>query len=608
MAIIIRRKAVHVPPESPIPEAVAPDLPASDAQPATKTERPVSGLMQADTHFPEGAKPETLDDMIDLLSKDTTLAAKRRRDLISACNSTARLAGRAASDIPANVPALRDLLSRLHPVQGRISKKSLSNIRSGLAAAFELAGIIPPDNRNTPPLPAWTEFLGKATKKHHAIHLSRFARFCSQRQIEPVDVNDEVLQAFRAWLDVRLLANDPKNVVKDTAVTFNAIVKRAGLDIPLLTTALADRHVAHRLNTYPASLGEDIERYLKRLREPDLFSGEGPRRPLRPTSLRNVEANIRQTLDAAVSAGYPPAHFKGLADLVQIDVISAAVHHMIARRGGKLPSGLNNILATIMAIARHYLKLDKTIIDKIAAAQNKVGDQLGMNRPSMSEKSQRRMDQFEARDNIVRLANLPMILLQRAEKNAGNKSGTIDAMIAAAIAILLCCPMRIKNLSTLHMKDDMTLVKEGRNTVILIHISPDKTKGRQAIDAVIEPPYSTVIARYITHHRKHAAGKPSDWLFPAVSGGARTPDHFGGLIKDHIFRHTGLTVNAHLFRHFSAYVFLEANPGSYEDVRRVVGHAKMDTTTSFYAPASTKATFKRYGDVLRSYASERPRK
>lgn len=551
---------------------------------------------------------DTLDDLIAFLNSDKTLTSNRRRDLISACNSTARLSGRPPSDILANIAALRDLFGKLHPDQCRVSKKRLANIRADLAAALELAGIIPADNRDTEPLPAWAEFLNHATAKHHAWFLSRFARFCSLRQIEPANVDDAAVREFRTWLDARVLTNDPKKIVKDTATAFNAIIKRAGLDISLLTTALSERHLARRLGTYPASLGEDIERYLKRLREPDLFSGEGPRRPLRPTSLRNIEAHIRQTLDAAVAAGYPPEHFKGLADLIQIAVISAAVRHMIARHDGKFPSGLNNILATIMAIARHYLKLDKTIIDKIAAAQSQVGDQLGMNRPSMSEKSQRRMNQFEARDNILRLANLPMSLLKRAEKATGNKSGAIGAMIAAAIAILLCCPLRIKNLSNLHMKEDLTVVREGRSVIILVHVSPDKTKGRQAIDAVIEPPYSTVIARYISHHRKYAADKPSDWLFPSISGGPRTPDHLGGLLKEHVFRETGLIMNAHLFRHFSAYVFLEAHPGSYEDVRRVVGHAKMDTTTSFYAPASTKATFKRYGDVLRTYVSKRPRK
>lgn len=602
MAIrIIKRNRNLPPPDALAADATEPDTPEPDKAATCET-------IRVDPAPTETAAPQTLSEVIKRLTQNSVLPAKRKRDLISACNSIARLVGRSPHDLPADVPALRDLISTLHHVQAGTSRKRLANIRADLAAALETAGAIAPSVPACKPGKAWVDFMSRATKQHHSWVLSRFARYCTYRQVEPVAVTDAVMREFLAWLDMRVLTNDPKKIIRDTAISFNAVVKRADLDMPLLTTALSPRYVARRLDIYPQSLVNDIERYLKRLREPDLFSGDGPRRPLRPTSLRNIEANIRQTLDAAVSAGYSPEHFKGLADLIQIDVISAAVSYMIARRGGEFPSGLNNILATVMAIARHYLKLDKTIIDKIAAAQNKVGDQLGMNRPSMSEKSQRRMDQFEARENIVRLANLPMLLLQRAEKAAGNKSGIIDAMIAAAIAILLCCPMRIKNLASLHMKDDMTLVKEGRNRVILVHVSPDKTKGRQAIDAVIEPPYSTVIAHYISHHRKHAADKPSDWLFPAISGGPRTPDHFGGLLKERIFRETGLTVNAHLFRHFSAYVFLEAHPGSYEDVRRVVGHAKMDTTTSFYAPASTKATFKRYGDVLRSYASERPRK
>src|SRR5690606_2879476 len=122
---------------------------------------------------------------------------------------------------------------------------------------------------------------------------------------------------------------------------------------PLLTTAMVERHVARRLDIYPSSLLQDIERYLKRLREPDLFSGDGPRRPLRPTSLRNTKAHIRQILDAAVSSGYPPEHFKGLADIVDMYVIDAASGHMIERRGGRIPSVLANILATLMAISRH---------------------------------------------------------------------------------------------------------------------------------------------------------------------------------------------------------------------------------------------------------------
>lgn len=216
------------------------------------------------------------------------------------------------------------------------------------------------------------------------------------------------------------------------------------------------------------------------------------------------------------------------------------------------------------------------------------------------------MDQFSNADNIKRIASLPLQLISQADKQIGTRKGAISALIAAAIATLLSCPMRINNLASLHMKEDMTLQKSGRNTHILLHIAADKTKGRQAIDAIIAPPYSTTINRYITHHRKYLTDELGLWLFPSGSGnGPRRPDHFGQLIKERVFKETGLVMNAHLFRHFSAFVYLEANPGAYEDVRRVVGHAKMDTTTSFYAPASSKAAFKRYADILKNHMGTR---
>ena len=603
MAIIIRKKPKTAPPEAIIAEAVEADASVPDKTSTCKTLPTTAPVMI------EAIKPQTLADVIDHLTQNNTLPVRRKRDLISACNNVARFLGRPPNDLPADVPALRDLIASLHHVQAGTTKKRLSNIRADLAAALEVPGIIPPTDRASVPSPAWQAFLGRATKKHHAIFLSRFARYCTYHQIDPDAVTDGIVAEFRTWLDLRILTNDPMKIVKNTVTAFNAIIKRANLDMPLLTTALSPRYLARRLDTYPETLADDIERYLERLRKPDLFSDDGPRRALRPMSLRNTEAHIRQTLDAAVEAGYEPSHFRSLADLIDINVIRAAIEHMIARRDGKMPSALSNILATLLAIARYYVDASPEVVNKLKQAKSTVRDKLGTNRPTMSDKTQRRMDQFEDRENIFRLVELPAILMKRADKNGDKKSAAFDAMIAAALAILLSVPLRIKNLSSLHMKEDITLTKEGRDVVILIHLDPSQTKGRQAIDAAIRPPYSTMIFRFINTYRKHFADKGSDWLFPAPTGdGPRTPDHFGRLIKSKIFRETGLTANAHLFRSFSALIYLEAHPGNYEDVRRVVGHAKVETTTSFYAPTSSKAAFRRYGDVLRNLTNRKPRK
>ena len=41
-------------------------------------------------------------------------------------------------------------------------------------------------------------------------------------------------------------------------------------------------------------------------------------------------------------------------------------------------------------------------------------------------------------------------------------------------------------------------------------------------------------------------------------------------------------------RHFAGKVFLDQQPGSYEIVRQVLGHKRIDTTTSFYSGAEVQ--------------------
>jgi len=164
------------------------------------------------------------------------------------------------------------------------------------------------------------------------------------------------------------------------------------------------------------------------------------------------------------------------------------------------------------------------------------------------------------------------------------------------------CPIRINNLANLIIGKHLKPLPKGKVVTYSLHVERAETKNRQAIDALIEPPFSNVIHRYLERHRMHLGEAVGDWLFPSVSGGPRTPAHLGPTIKDRIFREIGIDLNVHSFRHFCAALFLEHHPGFYEDVRRLVGHSKLETTTTFYAPQSAKAAQRRYAEILnRSY-------
>ena len=60
------------------------------------------------------------------------------------------------------------------------------------------------------------------------------------------------------------------------------------------------------------------------------------------------------------------------------------------------------------------------------------------------------------------------------------------------------------------------------------------------------------------------------------------PSHLSRRISARIQKGTGLVMHVHLFRHFAAKIFLDANPGQYEVVRRLLGHAALSSTLSAY--------------------------
>jgi integrase len=59
-----------------------------------------------------------------------------------------------------------------------------------------------------------------------------------------------------------------------------------------------------------------------------------------------------------------------------------------------------------------------------------------------------------------------------------------------------------------------------------------------------------------------------------------------------------LRVHPHLFRHIAAKLFLDGNPGSYEIIRRVLGHRSIDTTTGFYTGLETAAAVRHFDKTI----------
>jgi len=536
----------------------------------------------------------TLATVRDRLRVDPALTDLQKRDMISAISRVSTYLHRPPEDIPAAVPQLRRMLADIHPVQVGITARALANVKSTLAAALRHTGHLPASGRR-PRSAAWRAFFGVAKSKYQMVHLSRFADFCGVRRIEPDQVSDATLVQFRAYLDARLLGKDPDSLCAETAGTWNSVARQQPTPFTPLTAHRHTRYRSRPLTSYSQGLQDDLQAHIDRLSHKDIFEEGGPNKPLRPMTLRNIRTLVRQYLSALSEAGADPETFTSLREVVSADRIRRATQIITARRKEDCESQtMYNILAVLLAIARYHLHLPEEEIRKIKGLKAR-------SKPikvCMAAKSSLRLHQFNDYQNVIRLVNMPASLMSLADDNPDQKSAPLRAMYAAAICILLACPMRIANLSSLDLDRHIFANGTGRGLRYTIRIDASEVKNAAHIEVVLTERDSQLLHHYILRYR-HRLASGSRALFPRRGDGeARLPGNMGQALTAEIFRQSGLRMNPHLFRHFAAFLYLKERPGDFETVRQLLKHKKLGTTVNFYALLSNRWAHEHYQEAV----------
>lgn len=528
------------------------------------------------------------------------LSIQRRRDLLSALSRVSSMLNRPLVDVPTDPARLRVMLGGIKAPLFGITAKTLSNILANVSAALIETGLMPPLEPQRPPTEAWSLFLGMTDVRFHAVVLSRFLAFCIARGIEPHDVSQGTLTDFEAYISDRLLRRGPHEIVRETAITWNMIAQRSSASFVELVVPRKPSYRCRPLSEYPSNLQADIRNYLGRLSHADLFDEDGPDTASRPTTLRNVEANLRQYLHALCETGISPAELRSLrCAITALNMRTAGRRIMDRRQSDKARSTVFNIFATCIAIARHELRLP----DQDLTVMSNLKKKAASNREGLTDKNRDRLGQFHDFRNISALISLPDKLMQMATENPRAPTSPLRAMWAVAITLLLCCPMRIKNLAELDIDRNLRFTG-GRGRLklgakIRVSIDGSYVKNGSPIDFDLNPKHSAVVHRYLYEFRSRLSDAPTTALFPRQSDGTPRPEaSFGKGLSDEIMRYTGLAVNPHLFRHFAAYLYLRERPGEFETVRRLLKHKNLQTTVSFYAHLNNEWAHEHYHDVV----------
>jgi integrase len=538
--------------------------------------------------------PTTLGDVLDLIHGRSDLQPWLRRDLCSAIRTLCRALGQAPADVPAEPSALRRRMKDLSAPALGINRGSWRNVKSLVSKALALASIAMVSGRaKTALMPEWEVLLLEAPAPGR-YRLSRLARYCSVRGIGPAAVDDQMMAGFAQALLQGSLVNRPKQVHREACLIWNDCV--AGVPSwPQQTLTVPNNRPDYALpwSELPASLLADVEAYLDHLAGTDLLA-ETATNPASPVTLGFRRTQLRQMASALAYSGWKTDAIRSLADLVTVEGAKAILSFFLKRSGQRKTGQIHNFALLLINVARHWVKVPLEQLEPLQKLRRRVDP----GKKGLTDKSRARLLQFEDVENVVKLAQLPQRLA--ADVRRQDRGGITEALkmqTALALAILLICPIRVKNLAALNLERHVRRSRPGGGKVHLV-IPAHEVKNRADLEFELSPDVVAILYRYIEVYRPRLADGPSPWLFPARSGGSKPPGPFGTQLSDAIKRATGLKVNVHLFRHLAAQLILQDSPGAYELVRLLLGHKSTATTTTYYCGSEQKAAFKHYDSII----------
>jgi Phage integrase family len=201
-----------------------------------------------------------------------------------------------------------------------------------------------------------------------------------------------------------------------------------------------------------------------------------------------------------------------------------------------------------------------------------------------------------------RVVSLPGQLMQQARllRSHAPVRAALLAQIAVAVAILTVAPIRLANLASICL--DENLIKPGGPDSNFWLIFPKyDVKNRVRLQSKLDDFVTGVINEYVHDFRPiRMHGRNENWLFPGETGGHKEKISFSTQIVERIQKATGLRITVHQFRHAAGALILKHQPGNYELVRQTLGHKSSQTTLQFYLDLNTTQASEIYTDMVRN--------
>ena len=535
------------------------------------------------------------------VEEDRSVELLRRREICSAITTVAKWLNMPPEMIPAAMSYLRPRLSRLHPIQLGVSERRIQNVRSLLLSAFRIAGI---STKLAPYMAkmssSWQQLWDLMEGDRYArTELSRLFRYCSANGIVPSEMSDAISSDFLTALEAESLIKKPKVRHQSVCRVWNRLAGDHAASgwpqIELNIPKYDDRLYGVDGSLVSDAIKDDLADYLSHLAGTDLFGSMS--KPFRPKSVEIFRGHLWRYLSALHHSGVDLTEVISLDELVVPAMFERGMRWFYERNGKKTSKHIGEVAWAVRCYAIKYRACD----DDVLAFYQRAIERLRIKTPGLSNKNRTAMAQFNDPKAVTRYVALPSTLWTRAveislttEGAKKRKAAQIMVQAAIAIEIMMFAPIRIHNLSTIRLDEHMGWQADRLRLSFPAH----EVKNDQALDFLLPAEASERIKRYIKDWRSLFIPATNPYLFPGRNGKPKDQSALRNQMKKAIFDHTGLQMTPHQFRHAAAKLLLDARPGHYEVVRKLLGHKSLTTTYAHYAGAETDAAVELYDDII----------
>jgi integrase len=549
----------------------------------------------------------TFVDAIVAITAATDLAEETRRHWRSSLTGIARAFDQPLELIPARYSAIRARMAALHHVPLDWVAKTLANHKSNAKAALiwfaKEKDVLP---HGVALSPAWDRLRIQLKDPSTRYRLLPLMRFCSGVHIGPDAVDEAVVDRYmdhRARTTTRASDAASRRIL---ARLWNAGISNIdGWPQQRLVEPPVKAAEGPGWEDFPKGLRADIEGHLAGLNRIRRNKAGQRIRPCKPSTITTGRRELVAAVRMAAKEGIPLASLTSLSALIDPDAAEKILDGYW-RKDGEIPTTYTiNLSCRFVALAHAIGGIDEDDLRRLEDTRFAFEQH---REDGMTPKNLALIRCVLTDEVWSRVTKLPDQLMRQArlERRHAPVRAAVMAQIAVAVAILTVAPVRLGNLASIRLGENL-IKPGGPQSNYFLTFNKYDVKNRVPLQFKLDEMVTTIINEYVHDFRPALMrGSNADWLFPGEFGEHKEKISFSTQIVDRVEKSTGLRITVHQFRHAAGALILKHRPGEYELVRRLLGHKSVQTTIKFYLELETTQASEIFTDIVRNRVDFRP--